>query len=241
MLRKMFVTVALVVCVLAVSAQKDSLKTKKLDHYFGVQVNQLFRQVINLNNSTNNTISNPYQLIYSLNLAKSGWGVNAGIGYDYQKITDKESPANHESRINDLFYRVGVGRKIMFAKRFNAGWSLDFAGSHLVDKTVTVSVTDFGSGVIDSVSSEVTSKTVSLGGGAQVSLAFQISNRVSLGTESTFYYLKSKEKQNVLTTDIQIIPFNNTRTVTSTNSNFETGKAEFDISLPVALFLILKF
>src|SRR4051812_22509181 len=116
MIRKALFGAVLIACALNVYAQTET--PKKIDQFVGVQVNQLFRQIINLNSSNTNNNNNSYLLTYSINLAKQGWGISVGTGYTYQEITDKNSPANHQSKINDLFYRAGLERKVLIGKKF---------------------------------------------------------------------------------------------------------------------------
>src|SRR5690349_13650566 len=93
--------------------------TKVLDHYVCVQANQLLRQIINLNNSST-VVSNPYLLTYGLFLSKCQWGVEGGVGYNYQRVKDKLSVTGQESKINDLFYRFGISKKIGIGRRWQA-------------------------------------------------------------------------------------------------------------------------
>ena len=54
---------------------------KHFNHYVGVQVNGLIRQVLNFSNTTPTAPLNPYLLIYSLN-HKSGWGLRHRLSKD---------------------------------------------------------------------------------------------------------------------------------------------------------------
>ena len=121
------------VCFLCANAQ-DKDTTKCCNQYISLQANQLLKQLINLNNSSS-VISTPYLLTYGIFSAKSGWGFQAGLGYNYQKITDKLSSTGQESKINDLFYRLGFAQKSSIGKRWEGSWGFDFAGGHQSDKT----------------------------------------------------------------------------------------------------------
>lgn len=232
---------AAVLCAVALScsAQAPVDTSKRYNHYVGVQINQLLKQLINLNNN-NATIDNPYLLTYTMAMAKSGWNVHAGIGYNYKKVTDKNTPANHESKINDLNYRVGLGKTVTFGKRWEASYGLDYVGGYKLDKTFSTSVTDFGNGS-DSSATTSTNKTITKGYGVQLTLGFHISDRILIGTESTYYFADADQKQNILITETVTNDFNNTTTVTTTNTNLETETSTFTFSVPVAIFLILKF
>src|SRR6188768_1945184 len=97
--------------------QQDS--TKVVNHYIGVQVNELLRQLINLN-ETNEIIDNPYLFTYSIFTNKSGWGLQGGFGFNYHQIKDKISVTAQESKISESFYRAGVGKQFHLGKRWTA-------------------------------------------------------------------------------------------------------------------------
>ena len=220
-------------------AQSEALPNKQFSHYIGVQANQLIKQIVNLN-SGSSSIDNPYLLVYSIKDNKTGWGAAAGIGYEFQKIHDL-LPENRESKMNNLFFRAGVTRKSMVSKRFEASYGLDFVYDYRLNKTFTSSVTVFGSS-IDSSESIVTSKTTSYGFGPQFTISYYFSERLLLGTETTYYFISSSEKQNAITTDKVFSQFPTPETVTTTsNSNSKTDVSTFTFGFPVALFLILKF
>jgi hypothetical protein len=237
--KKIFMTAFFAGWISMMYAQTDTTKTKLFSHTVGVQVNQLIKQIINLN-SVSTPINDPYLLTYSINLVNSGWGINAGIGYNYQSIVDKDMPGNRETKINDLFYRIGVGRKCMIGKKLEAGFGLDFAGDSQLDKTFSVVSEDFGS-FTDSSVTNVTSKTTSKGGGLQLTFAFHITPRFIVSTEVTYYYLKSKQKQNVIVTETIHDLTSDETTVTTSNTNLETDISKFSFTVPVALFLAIKF
>lgn len=234
MARRALLTLTLILSFFVANAQTPDLKVKKIDYYAGVQVNQLLKQLINLNNS-NQEIDNPYLLTFSMNCKENGWGGQVGFGYNYQKVTDDLSPADHVSSINDLFYRVGAGRKVMVGKKFQAGYGIDFIGNYLSDKTTTISV----SPGIDSTISDSNTKTVGYGTGLQASMGFFITDRLLISTEMTYYFLQSKEQQHILVTSYQL--FNNPPTQTTSNFNSETKISDITFTLPVAIFLVLKF
>src|SRR5690349_11963727 len=119
-MRSFFITLTLSgVLVLSAQAQSDTAKSKCLNHYVGVQINQFLKQIINLN-ANQVPFTYPYLVTYSVNSAKYGCGLNVGFGYNYQRLLDKNTPANHETKINDLFYRAGIGKRFTLSKRFMA-------------------------------------------------------------------------------------------------------------------------
>lgn len=219
--------------------EKDT--TKIFDHYIGVQANQLLKQIINLNNSTV-AVDNPYLLTYSLFSSKYKWGIEGGFGYNYKRSKDELSSTNQESKINDSFYRFGIGRKFHMGKRWEAALTADYVGSYQLDKTFSFSVTEFGNGQKDSTASVSTSLVKSKGEGLTLHLAFAFSRHVMMGTELSMYYTKTSTKSNVLVSDTftsELFPEQNTYTISASNS--DVSETDFEITLPVAIFLIVKF
>src|SRR5205085_11799559 len=117
--------------------------------------------------------------------------------YNYKNIVDEDVPVGRETKVNDLFFRIGIEKKIMLGKKFEAGYAFDLTGTYQLDKTFSLSVTNTGSS-IDSSESTVTNKTTSFGLGPQLSLGFHISDKILLGTEATMYFSSETSHQNVL-------------------------------------------
>jgi hypothetical protein len=240
MFKKFFSSAAFFVAVFTnLYAQDGSTRAKKFDHYIGVQANQLIKQLINLN-ASNSTISNPYLLTYAVCFSKNGFGLQGGIGYSYDETEDK-LPLTRVTKINELFYRIGLIRKTMISKKWQLGYGMDFISGYQFNKTNSSSVSVIGS-QIDSSSSVSANKTTAAGGGIELSLGFHITEKIMLGTEATYYYSNAKVKQNVFATDkITTASFQVTTTESVTNDNLEKNKKTVTFTIPVALFLIIKF
>ena len=239
-MRKLFVSACCAVLFIVQGhAQTDSVRTKKFNHYIGVQANELMRQLFNFSES-NTVIDNPYFLVYSISKSNF-WGLHAGFGYQYDRTVDKLLPINRETKVEKFDFRVGVEKKFTIGKRFEGGVSLDFAGSHELDKTTNITVVSLGS-QIDSSVSTVTDKITGFGGGPQFSVGYRITEKILLGTEATIYFLKGKKKENVRVVDTLIDIFNN-NVISSNSSNFnsETDTETLERAIPVTLFLIVKF
>jgi hypothetical protein len=237
-----FLTAAIfpMVMVIHCYAQNELPETKKFDHYIGFQANELLRQLINFNN-TSTPINNPYLAIYSISMKNCGWGAHVGVGYIYKKTLIKEEPVSRESRVNDLFYRFGIEKKFMLGKRFECSASLDFTGSDSLEKTFSTLVTNAGSSN-DTTNTTVTHKTTAVGGGPRFTIGFHITDKLILGTEAMFYYSSQKQKENTYNILIQTDIFNNNlQEISTSNSNLEKDIDDFSFTLPVALFLIVKF
>src|SRR5206468_2488459 len=90
--------------------------------------------------------------------------------------------------------------------------------------------------------SNVTTKIATKGAGVQLSLAYYISGRVLLGTEATYYRTWQTQMENIDVTNNVIVPTHpDDNTSTISNTNTETKISSFSLSIPIALFLIVKF
>src|SRR5262245_49580027 len=115
-------------------AQVDQ-SSKILNHEVGFQANQLIHQFLNFSDD-DVFVSNPYLLTYSVFGNKCKWGIQLGGGYFYNRMEDKYTAANHESKFNDFAYRAGIARYAGFGKRWYGTIGLDFAGRYIENKTV---------------------------------------------------------------------------------------------------------
>jgi len=134
----------------------------------------------------------------------------------------------------------------MFGKRIIAGYGLDFIGANQTDKTTNINVTtsQFSSFDKDSTTSIVTSEISNYGFGPQLSLGYCITKNLIISTEFTLYFSNSSQKQNVFITrtiENSQQRVNVSETTTSSNSNPKTSVAKISFTLPVAIFLVLKF
>lgn len=221
-------------------AQNETPLTKKYNHYVGFQANELLRQLLNLSDN-DNAVDNPYIVTYSIESIRSRLGLHIGFGYTYNRVSHKDAPVSSETKVNDLFYRIGFLKKVGLGKRFEAGLALDLIGGYQLDKTFTSSVTPQGS-TIDTSNTSITNKIITYGGGPQLSLGFYITEKIILGTEASMYYSMKRNTQNILVKNISTDIFNGgDPIITTSNFNDEVDTYGFAITLPVSIFLIVKF
>lgn len=213
----------------------DVKKEKTHNHYVGVQLNSLIRQVINFNNNTSTTPVNPYMLIYSVNSVKTGWGLRAGAGYHYNSSNVKDGVTETDAKINSLQLRVGIEKRFELSRKWTAGAGLDAVISyddantnaviHSFDTTITLTKT----------------KLPAYGGGAMGWLRYNISDRILVGTEASFYYVAGTEDREIKVTkkkQSNTPPFNVSTTTTITNSKPKFSDGSF--KSPVVFFLIIR-
>ena len=130
-----------------VYAQNEAPVEKKapvVDQYFGVQVNQLVRQVLNFSNTSSTNTINPYLLNYSINSKNTGWGARLGVGYNYSSTSSNDGITSTDIKLNDLAFRIGLDKVVKISDNWDAGFGLDFVGNMNDDHTVNVVNSSFG-------------------------------------------------------------------------------------------------
>lgn len=241
MKKTLMAMVCVAVSAIAAKAQETTViteptvKVKKLEHHVGVQVNELVRQVVNLNGNNNSANNNPYLLTYNINSIKTGWGLRLGVGCSFKSFATDDGITKNESDLNDKSLRLGVEKAFKLSERWSTGVGVDLLYS---------SNNDFTSVVTRSISDTVTTKTNSVvgnfGGGVMGWLRFNITSRIQVGTEASFYYTAGNNKQEISVTQrAQTGPFPTTKVTTT--SKIDNNTTNGVINLPVALFLSVRF
>jgi hypothetical protein len=210
-------------------------KDKMYDQYIGVQLNGLIRQVFNFNNSTTSTNVNPYLLTYSINSKKTGWGIRAGVGYNYNSSTgsDDGGISTTVSKINDLQVRLGVDKMFQLSGKWSAGAGLDLVYTTNNDHTTNTTNASSGNGGIVTDTKTVAS---TYGGGPMAWLRYSVTKSVLIGTEASFYYVAGDSKNT-----ISIADPNNFNPVLNapTTTDGKVGQGTFNS--PLVFFIIVKF
>jgi len=238
MIRQIAVFVAGVLCTFqsSVFAQDDMAepKTKKINHQVGVQVNELVRQVFNFNGTTSN-LNNPYLIMYSANLAKSGWGLRLGFGPEFNTFKDDDGITIRENNINIINARLGIEKSFRLSDKWSTGAGLD--GVYSSD--ITFSKTSVRS--FDSTNTNISSYLTTTGGGAMAWLRYNISPRILVGTEASFYYRVGKFKQKVDITRRVNNGIGGTNKFETTYSTLDNKLNEGKFNLPMVFYLIVAF
>lgn len=238
MVRHFLVLMIFLFAFLQSEAQSDTLKKKHFDHYLGIQANQLVKEIINLGSATENT--NPYFLTYGMYHIRRKVGIELGAGLNYQTLQDKDSPVNRSNRINEMSIRAGIGKKMPFGKQVVAGIALDFVSNSSDNNTeATSEASSFGTTIVNT--SKVSSKSSGIGGGPRLSLNVNITKKILVGTEATYYFVQTHEKQHIFNETIIRNTISSTVTITNTDESPRTTSSRFGLGLPVVLFMILKF
>ena len=217
----------------------DTLNKKGVNHFVGVQANALLKQLFNLSNNNTNP-ANPYVLTYAFISKKNGWGAHIGLGYESKKIKDVLSPSNKISKSQNLAVRVGVEKRITLGKKFSASFGFDCLKNNTFSSTNSTNVTNIQSG-IDSSISVVNSSAKGYGAGFQLGINYAVTEKILLGTETSYYFMKENERENSTTTSYLRSFFQGqSNSASYTNSNTELKTKKFGLNLPVVIYLIIK-
>ena len=215
MIRKFALLLPLMLLHLLAAGQDALTALKRSNHYVGVQANQLTRQIFNFGGSTG-AVNNPYLITYAVNSIRSGWGLNVGLGYTHEEVRNEDPFNPLETTINDFFLRLGVERKVPIGGKWTTSYGLDILRES--EKNITESAS------AQPVNFKTETRNGGTGMGLRFTLNYSISEKILAGTEATYYYKWKKE----------------TRSGTNMPEENEKSK-EFTFTVPVALFLILKF
>jgi len=207
-------------------------KVKKFDHYIGVQMNELISEVLNFNNTSSTTTpinNNPYLLTYSMNSRKSGWGFRVGLGYNYNQSSTNNGIDATTTTINDLQLRVGVDKAFAISRKWSAGVGIDFVmndnSDHTTDSSNGGGINPGNLGTV----TETKTTVMSYGGGPMGWLRYHLTDRILIGTETSFYYVTGNTKQ--------VLTFDGVQSTPNTSDKLTQGT----LNVPVAFFLIVKF
>jgi len=232
-MRKTLIAAVFLLTANATYAQTEEItpQPKRFTHHVGVQVNELFRQIFNFNGNAVN--SNPYLFTYSINSVRSGWGLRTGIGYNYQSQTDDDGITRRSANLNDLHARLGFEKLFTLSPKWSAGAGVDAVVNHNDHYSKSL-VRGF-----DSVTTVLSSKITSYGGGPMIWLRYHLTNKVLIGTESSIYYTSGQEKSDIAITRRQ---FNGgSQQLVTTVSKVDNERTKAKLSIPVAFFLIVRF
>jgi hypothetical protein len=209
----------------------DESAGKKFDHYIGVQINPLLRQLLTIGSVPNT--GNPFLLNYSMNNTKKHWGFHAGVGYNYIQVKDNDGITDRKSQISSVSSRIGLDKYYDLTNRWQIGFGLD--GVYQLSENITnTQIISF-----DTIDTENRITTQKSGGGVRGFARFKLSERVSLGTECTAYYQFgfNKSESKITSRD-----FNQPGAPKVTVSNSTTQNlVESSFVLPVAVYLIFRF
>jgi hypothetical protein len=195
--------------------------TRKAAHYIGIQANQLIKQLFNFSGS-NAAVNNPYLMTYQVNSTETRVGLNIGLGLNIDQFNDDVGTFQRESKISDMFFRIGIEKKTYLAKKWLLSAGFDVVVDNQSNHTKTFDPLN-----PNNSQTETDNKTSGFGLGPRCGLYFHINDKILLGTEAS-YYLKSLK-----TTSEFKSPFASPETNSSDIKKFQ-------LVLPAVIFLVLK-
>ena len=188
---------------------------KEKINYFGLEVNPLLRQIINLSPNSTPT-NNPFGIQFSSNSVATGRGFNLGLTYSRRKFDDSNNGIGRENINRDIAFRFGYERKHTLGKRWLVLHGYDFVVGGAKTHTQTFDPT-FGTFVTETTGNF-------WGFGPRVGILFLLSDRVTLGTEATYYLRYITDK---------------TKLTGAADTKQKTS--EFELTVPIVLILSIRF
>ena len=240
MKRNLLVLILSIGCMTKCFAQTDdadgSKKERATVQYIGAQMNPLIRQVLNFTNSTTGSVVSPYYFTYNINSRKTGWGLRAGVGYNFSSTSTNDGITAATTKINNLHARIGLEKEFVLSSKWSAGAGLDF---------IYVNNNNNTSSTISSFDTSTTTTkdvTIGYGGGPMAWLRYHLTEHLLIGTEASYYYTTSMDKSTIDVTKSsvdpltgQYIPPFTTETVSKPTLN------NGNTTLPITIYLIVKF
>lgn len=222
----------LVACLFMCVVQAQPQLNKTYSHHLGLQVNPLLKQLVNFGNSP--VVDNPFLIKYGIRNNAKQTELMFGFGF---RFTEESMESGLKSDFTRLNFRVGYALKKQLGKGFEIGAGLD--GVLNLQNNQTVNIQSFGGG-IDSTITITNGRNYSFGGGPQLTLSYYITPNVKFGTESTLYFLVGQDNLKA-TIDNYRTDFNGNVVFSSQTEETEERTKQFEIQLPVALFLSVVF
>jgi hypothetical protein len=196
------------------------------DHFIGVQLNELVRQVIS-DDITAGLKANPYLLTYAVNSKNTNFGWRWGIGIQTHKLRTGSDGTffafDTVSRLFSLQLRGGVMWSKKVYKNFVAGLGIDQVGNYHYER---IKVLESSGSHFSRM--EHTAEVLTFGGGPVVSLRYDFPKSITLGTEASFYYMAG-------TSSIK-----GTFSGTSTNNGSKQKISDGTFNSPAVLYLIIR-
>lgn len=200
----------------------DSISEKKWKMEHDVNINTTFfiKQILNF--SSNSLEISPYIVGYKF-FPVQNHGLRFAIGGSFTHSNQsQDSTFVQISKTSEVDYRVGYEYRKFFGKRWMFFAGIDITNSFTVNYIKVNSSTDI---------TTTSNNTWSIGGGPVLGIQVNISKRISLFTETAFYYNYASTRSK--TTSLNF-PELNTNKITDIE---QTGK----FLLPTSLFFVFRF
>jgi hypothetical protein len=220
----------------------------KPQHEIGINTTMLLKQIFNLSNNTFTTL--PYDITYNYAWKRAALRFGIGITYSNNKVNRTESstafipgPDDNVPTYDNSFstsIRAGWERRYHFDRRFMAYAGVDIAAGMSEAKSQTVNVFNNLPNSYSFQKSTVEQNTVKLGGGPVAGLRFNISKHLSLLTEMPVYAFYNYSKMTTVDYS-KNIDFSGTTFINTNTKSETTSGSSLSITLPVTLYLVVRF
>ena len=214
-MKKFLALVVLALISTRTQAQEEEQADSTLEgDYIGLQANQLIRQILSL--SSVGTPDNPYFINYT-KVGSKGSGFNIGFAYSTDKFEEQQNIVSLTTETSNFAIRIGLEKRKRLSKKFTYSIGMDL----LVQSTrnETVSVNNF-----DSQEITTESKSSGFGLGPRLTLNYEITDNLFVGTEANYYFRSLTDK------------FESSLT----NTDDSTDISRLTFSAPSVLWLIIR-
>lgn len=179
----------------------------------GINVTSLLSEVIGLGNNT--TVPN-FNLTYRRSGNNKAFRVSAHAGLDKSDDFNSNTGTTIFLEEKDLRLRLGFEKQMPLSQKFTLIYGLDVLG--IYETSLSKSSTGFENDI----------KTISAGAGPVIRFEFKLSDRISLMTESTLYFIRGNENDVV-------------RFFGQVQTSSDKSKYSLTTQIPSVLFLNVHF
>lgn len=180
----------------------------------GINVTSLLSEVIGLGN--NNTNVPTFNLTYRRSGNNKAFRISAHAGLDKSSDFNSNTGTNIFLEEKDFRLRLGFEKHLPLSQKFTLIYGLDVLGTY--ETSLSESSTGFENDI----------KIISAGAGPVIRFEYKLSDRISLMTESTLYFIKGNESD--------VVKFFGQVQTSSDNSKYS-----LTTQIPSVLFLNVHF
>lgn len=154
----------------------------------GVNITNVLGNVLSLNP---NNINSPYGLIYRRHLGSTSLrtGLDVGINSKEDFTFGNNIQSERKTTEQTINARIGYEWHLPINRKFMFSYGFDIIGNRFSDDS-EITEFSFNGNVINDFKSE--ERTLGFGGGPVLRFDFRFNDRLSLSTESTFYYIRNR-------------------------------------------------
>ncbi|MGZ3864943.1 MAG: hypothetical protein ACXVC6_02930 [Bacteroidia bacterium] len=236
------------------SSQQDSLKKRQRSYNeIGLNITSLIKQVLNLSNT--NFTPLPYTVTYKFINRQNKWAFRAGMGVFMNNTsvtttsttTSQNNPGNppdESGPITNKFwstsYRAGFEYRYSVNRRIMAYAGIDLVAQNA--KSTSTDIQEFNNLPNTYQFSKTTEviKTNGFGIGPVAGIQCYIARRLSVFTEVPAYFVYTS-KNDVTTSYQNVLQFGGSYQSTTDTQTQLTKTSSLAITLPVTIYLCLKF